>query len=66
MLVILEYIPTFFNKRRLFPLFNVVEYEVVFIGTRFYSGATLKLGESGKFRKYAKVPIYFVQGCRTE
>ena len=45
------------------PFFNVVECEAVSIGTLFHPGATLKLGEGGKFRKYSKVPIYFVQGC---
>ena len=52
-LVILEYIPNFFSKRPLSPL----EREVVLIGTLFHPGATLKFGERGKCRKYAKAPI---------
>ena len=60
-LVILEYIPIFFSKMPLSSLFNVVECEVVSLGALFYPGALLKLGES-EFRKYSKVPIYFVQG----
>ena len=55
---------TFFSKRPFSPFSNVVECEVDSIGTLFHTGATLKLGERGKFRKYSKVPIYFVQGCR--
>ena len=62
-LVILEYIPIFFSKRPLSSFFNVVECKAVSIGTLFHPGATLKLGEAGKFRKYSKVPIYFVQSC---
>ena len=61
-LVILEYIPIFFSKRPLSPL--VVECKVVSFGTLFHPRATLKLGERGKFWKYAKVSICFVQGCR--
>ena len=38
----------------------MVECEVVSIGTLFHLGATLKLGERGKFRKYAKVPVYIL------
>ena len=50
--MILEYIPIFFRKRLLSPLCNVVECEVISIGTLFHPEATLKLGERGKFRKY--------------
>ena len=50
----------FFSKSPLSPLFNVVECEVVSIGTLIHLGATLKLGERGKFRKYAKVPVYIL------
>ena len=60
-LVVLEYIPVFSSKRPLFPFFNAEECEAVSIGTLFRPGATLKLGERGKFRKYSKVPIYFVK-----
>ena len=65
-LVILEYIPIFFSKRTLFPFFNVAECKVVSNGALFHPGATLKLEERGKCRKYSKVPIYFVQGCSSQ
>lgn len=55
---------TFFSKRPLSPFSNVVECKVVSIGTLLHPGATLKLGERAKFRKYSKVPMYFIQGCR--
>ena len=63
-LVILEYIPVFSSKRSLLPIFNVVKCEVVSIGTLFHPRGIFKLGRKRKFRKYAKVSIYFVQGCR--
>ena len=53
-------------KMLLSPLFIIVECKVVSIGTLFHPRATLKLDEREKFRKYAKLLIYFVQGCCNE
>ena len=50
----------YYSKMLLSPLFIVVECKVVSIGAHFHPRATLKLDESEKFRKYAKLLIYFV------
>ena len=50
---------SFFQQKTLYPVLNVAECEAVPTGTLFHSGATMKLGERGKFRKYSKVPSCF-------
>ena len=54
----------FFEQKALLSIFQCCKCEFVSIGTLFYTGATLKLGEKGKIRKHSKVPKYFGQACQ--